>query len=63
MSSSDRPSEKYSWSFFSLRSAKGSTATDLSDFAVDTAVPGGSADAASLAGAARFESQNLSART
>ena len=30
MSSSDRPSEKYSWSFFSLISTNGSTAMDLS---------------------------------
>src|ERR1022692_819884 len=30
MSSSDRPSEKYSWSFFSLMSVKGNTAIDLS---------------------------------
>ena len=29
ISSSARPSEKYSWSCFSLRSVKGSTATDL----------------------------------
>src|ERR1700679_353786 len=30
MSSSDSPSEKYSWSFFSLRSRKGRTAIDFS---------------------------------
>src|ERR1700689_3629658 len=30
MSSSDMPSEKYSWSLFSLMSANGSTATDFS---------------------------------
>ena len=29
MSSSDRPSEKYSWSFFSDRSSNGSTAMDF----------------------------------
>src|SRR5271155_4050702 len=30
MSSSDSPSEKYSWSFFSLMSRNGRTATDFS---------------------------------
>ena len=30
ISSSDSPSEKYPWSFFSLRSMKGSTAMDFS---------------------------------
>jgi hypothetical protein len=34
ISSSARPSEKYSWSCFSLRSVNGSTATDFS--AIDT---------------------------
>jgi len=37
MSSSDNPSEKYSWSFFSLMSTNGSTATDLSVIATAAA--------------------------
>ena len=52
MSSSDNPSEKYSWSFFSLRSAKGSTATDLPTALAAGPAAADEAVAAALAGSA-----------
>src|ERR1700683_5343397 len=44
MSSSESPSEKYSWSFFSERSVNGSTATDFA-VAVAAGAPVGAPEA------------------
>ncbi len=63
MSSSERPSEKYSWSFFSLMSRKGKTATDLSEIAVAAGAVRSATSATGVAGcsvARSFDSQNLS---
>src|SRR5450432_1050781 len=56
ISSSDRPSEKYSWSFFSLISVNGSTAIDLSETAgsVVRATGGGAAGASGRFGLDRL---------
>src|SRR3984885_5533999 len=53
ISSSDRPSEKYSWSFFSLMSTNGSTAIDFSGIVTAAAAVGGTF-AGELAGGADF---------
>src|SRR5580658_8388195 len=63
MSSSDSPSEKYSWSFFSLISTKGSTATDFSGMADVAGVGTGTTAAAGRSAEVCFESQNRSTTT
>ena len=59
ISSSARPSEKYSWSFFSLMSANESTTTDLS---LTNSAFAGAVTGASAVGVACFDERNLPAR-
>ena len=63
MSSSDNPSEKYSWSFFSLMSTNGRTATDFSGVAFSMDARAGAAAATGCSLIACFASQNLSTTT
>src|ERR1700733_16247101 len=60
MSSSQSPSEKYSWSFFWLMSTNGSTATDFSEIAGVAGAAAGVTAAIGRSLVACFDNQNFS---